>query len=424
MRSIILLVLALLSISQVIVAEGGGQTKTVEALVVEQTLPQQAVIAEKEPLPVIAEKEPQQQAEPLELTKVTVAEAVIQEQVGGKVTALPVIEETIVAGKLPAQALSAPQPSGIQVIVPSTPERGELIAPQGTPQVVVGGERRGRDEGPYVDVVTPQGQPRTPVTRDHQIGGRGDIIPPNRTPRSWVIRAVNDSWVPAYLLIIPGDQVTWVWGEEYAPMMAQQQQQQQQIYIPEQLQQEPIQQEHLQQEPLKEPLKEPAPLQEATHEYVPIPEIHQKQVLGGATNLNRVTGVERITSVGGGQGGLLGGAEGVGGVLGTNQIGATDAGTFGQFRDHRLHNIVSVKSGVSLEHNRNGFYSGPPTLQGNYTHIFTSSGTYWYMCEVHPNEQRGVIVVSDVPEAASGVLSQPLLPLLFSAFLAVFAFNR
>lgn len=46
------------------------------------------------------------------------------------------------------------------------------------------------------------------------------------------------------------------------------------------------------------------------------------------------------------------------------------------------------------------------------------------MCEVHPNEQRGVIVVSDVPEAASGVLSQPLLPLLFSAILAVFVFNR
>lgn len=143
MRSIILLALALLSISQVIVAEGGGQpnTQTVEALVIEHTAPPpQAAIAEKEPLPVIeekepqplpviAEKEPQQQAQPLEQGKVTVAEAVIEEPVaiGGKVTALPVIEETIVAGKLPAAGLSAPQPSGIQVIVPSAPERGNYL---------------------------------------------------------------------------------------------------------------------------------------------------------------------------------------------------------------------------------------------------------------------------------------------------------
>lgn len=412
MRSIILLALALLSMSQVIVAENGGQTvqalvaETVQAVVPEKTEPVLPLVAEKTqpPEPLVAAKtQPVQQAEPLEQGKITVAEPVIHEPVpvGGKVTAQPLVEEPVViAGKLTAERLVATQP-GIEVIVPSAPERGVLLTPT-TPQVVVDGERR----EPQIDVITPQRQPRQPITGDRHIGGRGDIVPPNRTPKTWVIRAVNDSWVPAYLLVMPGDQVTWVWGE--GPMMAQQQQQQQQQYvpIPEQLQHQ------------EEPLKVTAQpvIQEPAQEYIPIPSKEsQKQVLDEA---NR--GVGRITSIGGRASDIIGGA----GARVTNIPSATDVGTFGAFRDNTLHNVVSVREATSLEHNSGGFYSGPPSRHGSYTHIFTASGTHWYMCEVHPNEQRGVVVVSDVPETASGVLSQPLFPLLVSAILAVFGFNR
>jgi len=397
MRSLILLLISLsFSLSQVI----STAQKTQQPLPIVQG---EKTIAE--PLVIIDTRVPEAGkvtvAEPLVSGKVTVAEPLV----AGKVTE---VEPLVVAGKLTApERLEATHP-GIPVVVPSAPERGHILTPS-TPVVVVDGQgvqgrTREREREPQIDVILPQGQQRMDRRERGQIGGRGDIQPATRPPRNWIIRSINDTWVPGYLLIIPGDQVTWVWGTGEAPMMQQQQ------YVP-------IVAQHQQEQPLQEQppakLTVPAPIQEVTQPYVPIPgrgvEKREGQGIIGAAaeRLERVTAVERITAVAGI----------------TDLPQATSVGTFGAFSDSRLHNVITVRGATSLEHERNGLYSGIPTRNGNFTHIFTEAGIYWFMCEVHPNEQRGVVVVTSLPETASGVLSQPLLPLLCS-ILAVFVFNR
>jgi hypothetical protein len=71
------------------------------------------------------------------------------------------------------------------------------------------------------------------------------------------------------------------------------------------------------------------------------------------------------------------------------------------------------------------FNSGAPTRTGNFTKIFTAGGTYWYMCTVHHDTQRGVIIV-DVKgvrdrarAAAASTLPQATL-ILGSILLALF----
>jgi plastocyanin len=100
----------------------------------------------------------------------------------------------------------------------------------------------------------------------------------------------------------------------------------------------------------------------------------------------------------------------------TIPVGSTVHWNFGG-----THNVIETDSAFAVK--AGGFTSGAVgTLARSYTRVFSTAGTFYFICAAHPGTMQGTIVVTAAPSAASGL--QASFAVAAAAIAAVFALKH